>query len=129
MRIRDIASARVRYGYRRIYVLLRREGWKVNHKRVYRLYCLEGLNLRAKSRRKKIASIQRPNRPSATRLNESWSMDFISDALYNKSRFRALTIVDNFSRQCLAIEADRGSGVTGSWRSSNALSVLEGCRR
>ena len=123
MRIRDIASARVRYGYRRIYILLRREGWKVNHKRVYRLYCLEGLNLRVKGRRKKITSIQRPNRPSATRPNESWSMDFVSDALYNKSRFRALTIVDNFSRQCLAIEADRGI------RGDRVVEVLEYLKR
>lgn len=108
MRIRDIASARVRYGYRRIYVLLRREGWKVNHKRVERLYRLEGLNLRIQGKKKRIRTLQRPDAPKATRLNESWSMDFVSDALYNGRRFRALTIVDNFSRECLAIEADRG---------------------
>ena len=108
IRIRDIASTRVRYGYRRIHILLRREGWKVNHKRVHRLYCLEGLNLRTKGRRRRIASILRPDRPKATRLNESWSMDFVSDALYNGRRFRSLTIVDNFSRECLAIEADQG---------------------
>jgi putative transposase len=108
MRIVDIASTRVRYGYRRIYVLLRREGWKVNHKRVHRLYLLEGLNLRMQGKRRRIKSIQRPDRPTATKVNESWSMDFVSDALYNGRRFRALTIVDNFSRECLAIEADQG---------------------
>jgi putative transposase len=106
MRIRDIASARVRYGYRRIYVLLRREGWKVNHKRVERLYRLEGLNLRVQGKKKRIRTLQRPDAPKATGLNENWSMDFVSDALYNGRRFRTLTIVDNFSRECLAIEAD-----------------------
>jgi putative transposase len=119
MRIVDIASTRVRYGYRRIYVLLRREGWKVNHKRVHRLYCLEGLHLRAQGKRKRIKSAQRPDRPMATRVNESWSMDFISDALYNGRRFRALTIVDNFSRECLAIEADQGI------RGDHVVAVLE----
>jgi putative transposase len=74
MRIKDIASARVRFGYRRIYLLLRREGWRVNHKRIHRLYCLEGLNLRAQGKRRRMRSCVRPDRPLATRLNESWSM-------------------------------------------------------
>jgi putative transposase len=111
LRIKDIASARVRYGYRRIHVLLKREGWKVNHKRVYRLYCLEGLHLRVKGKKKRVRSLKRPERLNATRLNESWSMDFVSDALFNGRRFRALTIVDNFSRECPAIEV--GQGIRG----------------
>jgi len=119
MRIRDIASTRVRYGYRRIYVLLRREGWKINHKRVHRLYRLEGLNLRTQGRKKKIRTLQRPDAPRATRLNESWSMDFVSDSLYNRRRFRALTIVDTFSRECLAIEVDQGI------RGEQVVAVLE----
>jgi putative transposase len=119
MRIRDIASTRVRYGYRRIYVLLRREGWKVNHKRVHRLYRLEGLNLRIQGKKKRIRTLQRPDAPKATKMNESWSMDFVSDALYNGRRFRALTIVDNFSRECLAIEADQGI------RGEQVVAVLE----
>lgn len=119
MRIKDIASARVRYGYRRIYILLRREGWKVNHKRVHRLYRLEGLNLRTQGKKKRIKAIQRPDRPQATRVNETWSMDFVCDALYNKRRFRALTIVDNFSRECLAIEVDQGI------RGDQVVEVLE----
>jgi len=98
---------------------LRREGWKVNHKRVHRLYCLEGLNLRAQNKRRRIRSLQRPDRPLATRLNESWSMDFVSDALFNGRRFRALTVVDNFSRECLAIEADQGM------RGEQVVKVLE----
>lgn len=103
MRIKDIATVRVRYGYKRIHILLKREGWQINHKRVHRLYCLEGLNLRAKGKKKRIRSMQRPERLAATRTNESWSMDFVSDALFNGRRFRALTIVDNFSRECPAI--------------------------
>jgi putative transposase len=119
MRIKDIASVRVRYGYRRIYILLRREGWKVNHKRVHRLYCLEGLNIRTHGRKRRIRTFQRPDRPQAARINERWSMDFVSDALYNGRRFRALTIVDNFSRECLAIEVDQGI------RGDRVVEVLE----
>jgi len=119
MRIKDIASARVRYGYRRIHMLLRREGWRVNHERNHGLYCLEGLNLRVHGKKRRMRSIQKPDRPLATRLNESWSMDFGSDALFNGRRFRALTIVDNFSRECLAIEADQGM------RGEQVVEVLE----
>lgn len=103
MRIKDIAAVRVRYGYKRIHILLKREGWQINHKRVHRLYCLEGLNLRAKGKKKRVRSLKRPERLTATSINECWSMDFVSDALFNGRRFRALTIVDNFSRECPAI--------------------------
>lgn len=106
-RIREIAETRVRYGFWRVYVLLRREGWMVNHKRVYRLYKEEGLNLRSKRPRRSRAAAHRLPRVEATRPNESWSMDFVSDALFDGRRFRALTVVDNFSRRCLAIHADQ----------------------
>jgi len=104
MRIKEIAAVRVRYGYKRILVLLRREGWLVNHKRVYRLYCQEGLNLRAKRPHRRVMAAHRVGRPLVTAVNESWSMDFVTDSLFNGSRFRALTLVDNFSRECLSIE-------------------------
>jgi putative transposase len=107
MRINEIAKTRVRYGYKRIHVLLRREGWSVNHKRVYRLYCEEGLNLRTKKPKRRKSAAQRVQRPPATFLNESWSMDFVTDSLFNGHRFRSLTIVDNFSRECMAIEVDQ----------------------
>jgi len=107
MRIKEIATVRVRYGYRRIHVLLSREGWKINHKRVYRLYCLEGLNLRGKTKRKHLAVKRVPDRSTATVVNECWSMDFVSDQLYNGKRFRALTVLDTFSRECLATHADQ----------------------
>jgi putative transposase len=107
-RIKDIAATRVRYGYRRIHVLLRREGWKVNHKRVRRLYREEGLNLRAKRPRRHVTAARRMERAEIAAPNQVWSMDFVSDALFNGKRFRALTVVDAFTRQCLAIEVDQG---------------------
>ena len=107
LRINEIAKVRVRYGYKRIHVLLRREGWSVNHKRVYRIYCEEGLNLRTKKPKRRKSAAQRVQRPPATFVNESWSMDFVTDSLFNGHRFRSLTIVDNFSRECLAIEVDQ----------------------
>lgn len=107
-RIREIAAIRVRYGYKRIHVLLRREGWKVNHKRVYRLYCEEGLNLRRKRPKRHVSAAVRVGQPMAQCPDEFWSMDFVSDALFNGRRFRALTVVDNFTRESLAIEVDQG---------------------
>ena len=110
MRIKEIATTRVRYGYKRIHILLRREGWAVNHKRIYRIYREEGLNLRHKSRRKRISGTRIP-RDDVTQINECWAMDFVSDSLFNGKRFRALTIIDIFSRECLGIYAD--IGITG----------------
>jgi len=104
MRIKDIARARVSYGYRRIHVLLLREGWKVNHKRVYRLYKLEGLMMRSKRPRRHVSACRRMVRATASYRNESWSMDFMSDALYDGQKIKLLTLVDNFTRESLAIE-------------------------
>ncbi len=112
-RIKELAAVRVRYGYRRIHVLLRREGWKVNAKRVYRLYREEGLSLRYK-RAKKRVSVPRVTPPPATRANERWSIDFLKDSLLDGRPFRVLTIVDNVSRVSPAIVADfsiRGEAV------------------
>jgi len=74
---------------RRVYVLLRREGWMVNHKRVYRLFKEEGLNLRSKRPRRSRVAAHRLPRVEVTQLNESWSMDLVSDALFDGRRFRA----------------------------------------
>ena len=93
-RIRELAAARVRYGYFRIYILLRREGWKINHKRVYRLYRAEGLSMRHKRPRRHVMAAHRAARPAAGAINENWSMDFVSDALFDGRRIRALTVVD-----------------------------------
>ena len=110
LRLRDLAATRVRYGYRRLHILLRREGWQVNHKRVYRLYREEGLGIRVK-RRKKLASAPRVLPPPATQPCERWSLDFLSDSLVDGRRFRVLTIVDNVSRVSPAIEV--GISLTG----------------
>jgi len=108
MRIKEIASSRVRYGYRRIHTLLRRDGWLINHKKTYRIYCEEGLNLRAKKPKRNKSAKSRTEPSVVYGINERWSMDFVSDALFNGNRFRALTVVDNFSRECLAIHAEQG---------------------
>ena len=108
MRIKEIAAARVRYGYYRIYILLRREGWRVNHKRVYRIYRQEGLSMRIKRPRRHVSAAYREGRVQPGRANDSWSMDFVSDSLFDGRRLRALSIVDNFTRESLAIAVDRG---------------------
>jgi len=110
VRLRDLAASRVRYGYRRLHVLLRREGWVVNHKRVYRLYREEGLALRVKRRRKRV-SAPRMLLPPAKRPQERWSIDFLTDSLADGRRFRVLTIVDNVSRVSPAIAV--GVSLTG----------------
>jgi putative transposase len=106
LRMKELALARPRYGYRRLQILLRREGFHANHKVVHRLYQQEGLGLRTKRRRKHVARTRVPL-PMPSRPNERWSIDFVSDALADGSRFRALTVIDNYSRECLAIEVAR----------------------
>jgi len=103
-RIKEIAATRVHYGYRRVHVLLQREGWKYDCKRVYRLYRAEGLSLRhCRPRRNKSARLRQPKQ-LVREINEVWSMDFVADALFDGRRLRALTVVDNYTRECLAIE-------------------------
>lgn len=109
-RIGDIAAAKRRYGYRRVYVRLRREGWAVNRKRVYRLYREMGLAVRRR-KRKRIGIVERRPLPKPSLANQSWSMDFVSDGLANGRRLRCLTIVDDCTRECLAIEVD--TSITG----------------
>ncbi|MBX9607155.1 MAG: IS3 family transposase, partial [Gammaproteobacteria bacterium] len=108
MRIRDLAHARPRLGYQRIAVLLRREGWPVNRKRVRRLYRLQGLQLRMWVRRRKHMCLHRGPAPVATRTIERWSMDFVHDALFDGRPFRVLTVVDQYSRQSPVLEVDFG---------------------
>ena len=105
-RLRELAGTHVRYGYRRLTVLLRREGWHVNAKRIYRLYREEELIVRTKQRRK-MARRQRVSSGVATRPNQCWSMDFVSDKLADGRSFRILTVVDQFTRECVGLEADR----------------------
>jgi putative transposase len=104
LRLRELAAARVRFGYRRLTVLLKREGWVVNTKRVYRLYRLEGLSVRSRIRKK--AARRRPVALAlATAPNQRWSMDFVADRLVSGRSFRMLTVIDQFTRECVALHA------------------------
>lgn len=104
-RIRELAHARPRFGFTRIWVLLRREGWRVNKKRVRRLYRLDGLQLRMRVRRRKHIALHRGPAPAPAGPTERWSMDFVHDALADGRPFRVLTVVDQWSRQSPILEA------------------------
>jgi putative transposase len=117
-RIKEIAETRVRYGYRRIHVLLGREGWLVNVKRVYRLYRAMGLQLRNKSP-KRVKAQLREDRSAATAANQVWAMDFVHDQLFDGRKIRVLTIVDTFTRLSPAID------VRQSYRGGDVVETLE----
>ena len=97
-RIEEIARTRVRYGYRRIHVLLRREGWPINAKRVYRLYVEAGLQIRNKRPKRKVSAKLREDRRPPAGPTDVWAMDFLSDQLFDGRKIRILTIVDAFSK-------------------------------
>lgn len=117
-RLRALAEQRRRFGAPRLHVLLRREGWAVNHKRTERLYRTEGLALRRRRHRKRAAGV-RVTLPLPTRPTERWSMDFLHDRLADGRRFRVLTMVDDYSRECPALVAD--TSLTG----ARVVQVLE----
>jgi putative transposase len=104
-RLRELAALRKRFGYRRLGVLLKREGVLVNHKRVYRLYREEGLSLRRR-KRKRLTSEGRGQGEVARGPDEVWSLDFVSDCTAQSRRLKLLTVVDTFTRESLAIEVD-----------------------
>jgi putative transposase len=103
-RIKEITDTRVHYCYRRVHVMLRRKGHMDNVKRVYRLYREEGLSLRLKRPRRNKAAQRRQPKKLAHAINEIWSMDFVADALFDGRKLRMLTVVDLFTRECLAID-------------------------
>jgi putative transposase len=105
VRLRELAGSRVRYGYRRLTVLLKREGWEVNAKRIYRLYTKEGLIVRTQKRKER-AQRQRVAQGSAIRPNQKWSMDFVLQRLPDGRWMLVLTVVDQFTRECLCLHAD-----------------------
>ena len=120
VRLKELAVSRVGYGYRRLHILLQREGWAVNHKRVLRLYREEGLVMRTKPPKRRVSCVKREGRSTeTTSVNERWSMDFLSDELYDGRRIRFLTLVDNHSRESLAIHA--GQRIRG----QDVVTVLE----
>jgi len=121
-RLKDLAASRPRYGSRRLYVLLRREGWIVNHKRIHRLYKQLGLQLNVRKKKKR-SSHKRIPQELPTMVNKRWSMDFVADALEVGRRFRILTVVDLFSRECLLTEAEH------SFNADKVVNCLERLRQ
>jgi putative transposase len=110
-RLHELATARLAYGSRRLHVLLRRDGLAVNYKKVHRLYVEEGLQLKPRCRRRRRAATQRLYRPPVTGVNQRWAMDFMHDVLATGAKVRVFTLVDAWSRECLALRvASRFSG-------------------
>ncbi len=107
IRLRDLAGEHIAYGSRRLHVLLRREGWPINHKRVYRLYSEEGLALRRKRPKRRRSAMVRRTSPVARSPNERWAMDFVHDTLARGEKMRVLTVIDVFTRECLALVAKK----------------------
>jgi putative transposase len=127
MRIKEITETRKHYGYRRVHIMLRREGWKDNHKRVYRLYQEMGLSLRLKRPRRHKSCQERLPKHVARHPNDIWSMDFVADNLFDGRKLRALTVVDQYSRECLAIHV--GQRLTGEdvVKVMQQLAFIRGC--
>ena len=127
LRIREIAQARVRYGYRKIRVLLNREGWDVGKYLVYRLCKEEGLMLkRMKLAGRRKAARLREDKVKPTAPDEAWSMDFVADQLQDGRRFRSLTIVDVYTREAVAIDVGQSLKEDDVVRTLNKLKVERG---
>jgi len=118
-RIKEICQTRVRYGYRRVHVLLRREGWSLNQKKTRRIYRELGLQLRNKTPKRRVKAKLRDDRREATRPNETWAMDFVHDQLAAGSKIRVLTIVDLFSRYAPVLDP------RFSYRAEDVVQTLE----
>lgn len=115
--LKVLAAKRPRWGYRRLHVLMGREGHRMNHKRLYRLYRTEGLAVRRKKRKR--LTRERTPMPPPARLNERWSMDFMQDRFGLSRKFRTFNLVDEYSRECPAIEVDT------SIRAARVIRVLD----
>ncbi len=118
-RIKEICETRVRYGYRRVHVLLRREGWIINVKKVRRIYNELGLQLRNKSPKRKVKAKLNRDRREAVSPMEVWAMDFVHDQLATGRKFRILTVVDTWSKYVPAIDARY------SYRGEDVVQTLE----
>lgn len=103
-RIKEICETRVRYGYRRVHVLLRREGWEINMKKTRRIYNELGLQLRNKHPKRRVKAKLREDRQDAVGPNDVWAMDFVHDQLATGKKLRVLTIVDTHTRYCPATD-------------------------
>ena len=117
--IKDITCTHVRYGYRRVHTILRRQGWQINAKRVYRLYRQEGLQLRNKVPKRKVSAKLREDRCNAKSSNDVWAMDFVADNLFDGTRLKILTVVDTYTRLSPAI------GVGKSYKAMDVISTLD----
>ncbi|MEN7538840.1 IS3 family transposase [Aurantiacibacter sp. DGU5] len=123
-RIKEICETHVRYGYRRVYYILRREGWAVNLKKVYRLYRELGLQLRNKTPKRRVKAKLREDRTTAVRPNDVWAMDFVHDQLATGRKLRILTVVDTFSRLSPVVDP------RFSYRGEDVVATLErACRK
>lgn len=123
-RIKEICETHVRYGYRRVYYILRRDGWLVNMQKVYRLYRELGLQLRNKTPKRRVKAKLREGRAPAVRPNDVWAMDFVHDQLATGRKLRILTVVDTFSRFSPVIDARL------SYRGEDVVATLErACRK
>jgi putative transposase len=120
IRLRELAQQKKSWGYRMLGGALRLEGWKINHKRAYRIYKEEKLDLRPRHR-KRLKSEKRGRAEAPKALNEVWTMDFTSDRISDGRSFRTLNVIDIFTRRCLGIEVDT------SLSSERVVRVLEWC--
>jgi putative transposase len=118
-RIKEICATRVRYGYRRVHVLLRREGWQINAKRVHRIYRELVLQLRNKSPRRRVKAKLREDRAPAAGTHDVWAMDFVHDELATGGKIRILTLLDTYSRYAHAIDA------RSQYRAENVVATLD----
>jgi len=127
VRLRALASERRRFGYRRLHILLARDGVRLNHKRLFRLYREERLGVRKRGGRKRALGTRSPMAlPEAA--NQRWSLDFVSDALSSGRRFRVLAVVDDFTRECLGLVADTSLSGLRVGRELDRIAELRGCR-
>jgi putative transposase len=118
-RIREICQTRVRYGYRRVHVLLRREGWRLGQNKTRRIYRELGLQLRNKTPKRRVKAKLRDDRTDATQPNETWAMDFVHDQLATGNKIRVLTVVDLFSRYVPVLDP------RFSYRAENVVHTLQ----
>lgn len=122
----DLAAKRRRWGYRRLLVLLRRRGFADNHKRVYRIYCQEGLQVR-KRKGRKTSKWRGEKVPAPEGANERWSLDFVHDVTRNGRKIRVLNVIDDFTRECLSIEVDTSLGGERVGRVLDQITNIRGC--
>jgi putative transposase len=119
-RIKEICQTRVRYGYRRVHVMLRREGWVINEKRTRRVYNEMGMQLRSKTPKRRVKAALRADRTLPSRANEVWAMDFVHDQLATGAKIRILTVVDTFSRYVPVVDPRLA------YRGADVVATLEG---